>query len=347
MSPGKVARYVGLASAATGVALAGTVAGVLARRARPEYEPLLLDTPLGGIRGDSRSVATSDGLALHAEVDQPTRCSDDVTVVLVHGYALTLDSWHYQRLAASTHRVVLYDQRSHGRSDRAPARSCTIDMLGEDLGRVIDSLAPKGRLVLAGHSMGGMTILTLAEQRPDLFAERVAGVCLVSTCASGLGTLSLGLPPGLSKALSGASPTVLSALALAPRLVDRTRKAGSAYATAVVRKLGFGGPVPPEVAEFANEMLSSTPIDVIASFFPHFATYDRSDVLAAPDWPRTTVVCGEKDLVTPIELSREIATLASGSRLVEVPGAGHLVLLERPQAVSDEIERLVRLAADT
>lgn len=346
MSPG-VARYVGLAGAATGVALAGTVAGLLARKSKSDHDLLLLDTPLGGIRGDSRTVLTSDGLDLHAEVDEPPGAPDppDVTLVLVHGYALSMDSWHYQRLAVSMHRVVLYDQRSHGRSGRAPAATCTIEMLGDDLGRVIDTLAPTGRLVLAGHSMGGMTILALAKQRPELFADRVSGVCLISTCATGLGTLSLGLPLGLSRALTGASPAVLGALALAPRLVDRTRRAGASYAAVIVRRLGFGGTVSPEVVAFANEMLSSTPIDVVASFFPHFATYDRSDVLADPAWPSTTVLCGEKDLVTPIQLSRDIAELVPGSRFVEVRGAGHLVLLERPEVVSEELERLVREAS--
>ena len=46
--------------------------------------------------------------------------------------------------------------------------------------------------MLVGHSMGGMTIMALAEQRPELFAERVAGVALISTSAGEVG--GAGLP---------------------------------------------------------------------------------------------------------------------------------------------------------
>ena len=94
-----------------------------------------------------------------------------LTVVLVHGFALDRRTWHFQRpfLAALTDprvRVVLYDQRSHGRSERAPRESCTIEQLGHDLDAVIRALAPEGPLVLVGHSMGGMTIMALAELLP-------------------------------------------------------------------------------------------------------------------------------------------------------------------------------------
>ena len=94
-----------------------------------------------------------------------------LTVVLVHGFALDRRTWHFQRpfLAALTDprvRVVLYDQRSHGRSERAPRESCTIEQLGHDLDAVIRALAPEGPLVLVGHSMGGMTIMALAEHVP-------------------------------------------------------------------------------------------------------------------------------------------------------------------------------------
>ena len=60
-------------------------------------------------------------------------------------------------------------------------------MLGRDLDAVLRALAPDGPLVLVGHSMGGMTIMALAEQRPELFAERVAGVALLSTSAGEVG----------------------------------------------------------------------------------------------------------------------------------------------------------------
>src|SRR5690606_31084170 len=81
-------------------------------------------------------------------------------------------------------RLVFYDQRSHGRSSRAAPGHATIDDLATDLAAVIGTAAPTGPLVLVGHSMGGMALLALAGRDPDLFADRVHGVALLSTSAN-------------------------------------------------------------------------------------------------------------------------------------------------------------------
>ncbi len=117
-------------------------------------------------------------------------------MVLVHGFALDRRTWHFQRTALAeltdpAVRQVIYDLRSHGRSERAARESCTLDQLGQDLAAVIRALAPDGPLVLVGHSMGGMAIMALAEQDPGLFAERVAGVALVATSAGEIGSSGL------------------------------------------------------------------------------------------------------------------------------------------------------------
>jgi len=118
--------------------------------------------------------------------------------VFVHGYALNLDCWHFQRASLRVdHRLVLYDQRSHGRSGRSRAEHCTIDQLGRDLKAVIDAAAPEGPLVLVGHSMGGMTIMEFADQYPALMRDRVAAVAFVGTSSGKLGEVSFGLPDPL------------------------------------------------------------------------------------------------------------------------------------------------------
>ncbi len=100
-------------------------------------------------------------------------------MVLVHGFALDRRTWHFQRqsLAALTDPVGPAGalRPAQPRPLRArPRESCTIEQLGHDLDAVIRALAPDGPLVLVGHSMGGMTIMALAEQNPELF-ERAGG----------------------------------------------------------------------------------------------------------------------------------------------------------------------------
>ena len=51
---------------------------------------------------------------------------------------------------------------------------------------MLDAVVPDGPVVLVGHSMGGMTIVALAEQHPELFGDRIVGVALISTTAGGL-----------------------------------------------------------------------------------------------------------------------------------------------------------------
>ena len=102
-----------------------------------------------------------------------------MTVVFSHGYCLGQDSWHFQRAALrGVVRTVYWDQRSHGRvrAGRGPGATgapVTIDQLGRDLKAVLDAAAPEGPLVLVGHSMGGMTMMALADQFPELIRDRV------------------------------------------------------------------------------------------------------------------------------------------------------------------------------
>jgi pimeloyl-ACP methyl ester carboxylesterase len=128
---------------------------------------------------------TDDGVLLHSVTeghDAP------VTVVLAHGFAARLEEYEPQRRALRDRtRLVLFDQRGHGRSGWGSQRSATIDRLGRDLGCVIDELTGDRPVVLVGHSMGGMAVLALARQRADLFTKnKVVGVALLSTSAGHL-----------------------------------------------------------------------------------------------------------------------------------------------------------------
>ncbi len=103
-----------------------------------------------------------------------------MTVLLVHGWTCSTRSWHNQVealpriLGQDAVRVVTYDHRGHGRSDAAPAGSMRIEQLADDLVTVLDTVVGDGPVVYAGHSMGGMTLMALADQWPELFGTRIA-----------------------------------------------------------------------------------------------------------------------------------------------------------------------------
>lgn len=303
--------------------------------------------PLGSLRGDVHTVTTEDGVNLHVEVDEPGEDASGLTVVFVHGYALNLDCWHFQRKALrGRHRLVLYDQRSHGRSDRSPDRHSTIEQLGHDLRQVLQKVAPRGPLVLVGHSMGGMTIMALAEEAPRLFGRRVAGVALLATSAGDLGEVTLGLPGFPGRLLHRVGPSALATLARAPAVVEGGRRAGSEFAYMITRRYAFGGEVAPELADFTDDMLAATPIGVIAAFFPGFAKHNRYAALAALRRIPVLVVGATADRMVPSEHSREIANRVPSASLLELEGAGHMVMLECADEVNAALEKLVERAAE-
>lgn len=345
-----ILRRFGIASAIVGAASAALAGATFAKRyaigrirLRPDPEA---NEPFGELRGRPAPVTTSDGVTLHAEIDGPEDAP--LTVVFCHGYTLNLDSWHYQRRdLRDSYRLVLWDQRCHGRSQRSsPAENCTIDRLGDDLAEVLDALVP-GPCVLVGHSMGGMTIMALADRHPHLFRDRIRGVVLLSTSAGRLAEITLGLPAIVSKVVHKVGPATVAALGKRGALVDRGRQVGHDIGFLAVRLFGFGDSrnASPTVVDFVESMISTTPTEVIANFYPALMSHDKLNALDVLDGVPTAIIVGERDWMTPPEHSRAIAAALPGAQLIEIPGTSHLAHLERPGAVNDELRDLLKRVA--
>ena len=337
-----------LLAGAAGLAAAGMAAGVagVAQRSRViAHRGAGDETPFGSLRSAPLNVITDDGIDLHAEVDESAQpAEDELTIIFAHGYALNLDCWHFQRAGYRGQvRTVFYDQRSHGRSARSTEDHSTMEQLGLDLGRVIEQSSP-GPCVLVGHSMGGMSIISLAEQHPELFGEKVVGVALISTTAGGLDPGRI-LFPMLPLGLGGRfmAPAVRT-LYRGHKAVDLVRKWGHALADVVTEQFAFGDDVPGHYVDFVYEMLDATPFAVVADFYPAFASLDKFDHVEVLGRVPTTVICGTDDKVTGIGHSRKLHSRIPGSSLLECEGAGHMVILERHADVNAELDDLISLA---
>jgi pimeloyl-ACP methyl ester carboxylesterase len=341
-------KRAGLIGAAVGTATAISVGAVVgARRYAVGRERLKPDPNrrerFGELRGREITVVATDGVPLHVEVDGP----DDapLTVVFSHGYCLTQDSWHYQRrdLAAGDVRMVFWDQRSHGRSGRSDHAHATIDQCGEDLLAVLEATTEPGQsVVLIGHSMGGMTIMALAERHPELFGDRVVGAGFVNTSSGKLAELTLGLPEAFGKVFRAAVPGVVRGIGRRAKLVDQGRRIGADIAFVVTRRIAFADPdVSPSVVEFLEKMIGSTPTDVIAEFYPTLAAHDKLAALEVLKGLPAVVVVGDQDRLTPPAHGRAIAAALPDADLVEVSDGGHVVMLEHPAAVTDALAGLI------
>ncbi|MBB5157545.1 alpha/beta fold hydrolase [Saccharopolyspora phatthalungensis] len=285
-------------------------------------------------------MTASDGVPLHAEIVD--NVANDATVIFCHGYMLDSQSWHFQRAAlADQARLVLWDQRGHGLSGWATPSNATIDQLGQDLYAVLLATAPQGPVVLVGHSMGGMAILGLAESHPELFGDRVVGTALIATSAGGLSGITLGLPEPVARLLHQAVRTSLSLLRRQPRMVDAVRRATSRTSLRLTHRYLFAAQVLESVVESTARPIASTPISVIAEFFPELDTFDKRTALSALGKIPTLILVGERDTITPVSHSEALAREILGAEMVAIAGAAHMVILESPQGVNAQLQRLV------
>ncbi len=336
---------VGIGVLAAGAAAGSVLGAALERRMlrRPLADAADLGLGFGSVHAPPVVVAADDGVQLYAEIDEAPDASDPLTVVFCHGYALNLDCWHYQRLALRGRvRAVYWDQRGHGRSGRGEPGPVDIDRLGLDLQAVLEATVPPGQpVVLVGHSMGGMTVLALADQRPELFGGRVAGVALISTSAGRLAEVTLGVPAAAARLLHRAAPGVVSVLGRAPRLVELGRRTGNDLEFVLTRMYSFSSDVPAAVVDFVRQMNTGTPIEVVADFFPAFDDHDKESALPVLQKVETLVLVGADDLLTPAEHSRQIVQVVPGAELVVRDDCGHMVMLEYPEEVDGHLAALV------
>src|SRR5439155_25415077 len=160
------------------------------------------------------------------------------------------------------------------------------------------------------HSMGGMAIMSLAEQYPELFGDRIAGVVLISTSSGNLDEVTFGLPAVLHRVRRPLLPLVANASRLKPAVIDRARQVSSDLAWLLTRRYGFGTARPsPTLVSYVERMNSTTSVEVIAWYVKTLFAHSRGDALAALAHIPVLVIAGDKDLLTPVGHSEEIAKL--------------------------------------
>jgi pimeloyl-ACP methyl ester carboxylesterase len=345
---GRLATGLGFVASVAALAAGGVALGIeLERRivskriSRTSEENL---EEFFAVHSEGPDVITPDGVVLHTEVEEGE--ADDITLLYVHGYGLHMDCWHFQRLHFRGQlRQVFYDQRSHGRSGRSEAELCRIPQLAEDLYQVLQALVGSARVILIGHSMGGMTIMRLAQTRPDLFGTQVCGVALFCTSAGEMADHSpiKGIP---GRTFSKIAEPVMAGLNRIPELVAQGRRAGSDLGYVVTRRLAFGSDVPSSYVDFASEMLAEIPLEVVADYYPAFRELDEYPALEIVSTVPTVVVGGENDVITPIDHTARIVELLPKAEAIRVENCGHLGMIEKHEVFDGALDRLLARVRD-
>ncbi len=265
--------------------------------------------------GDDVRVTTDDGVELAVTTAGP---ADGPVVVLSHCWTGSRAIWGpvAERLVDHGHRVVLYDQRGHGESAYG-SEPPSIAMLGDDLRAVIDAVG-LDELVLAGHSMGGMSIQSYAAEHPGHFKEHVRGAVLVSTAARTIGR---------------ALPFLVIDRVLGDRYPAWARR--GVLGRSIVRG-SLGAARQRAHVELTLDGWARTSGYARAGFLVAMAGMDLTTALRDTSIPATVMV-GQRDTLTPVRLARQLASGIAACELVVLPGAGHMLPLERPDEVADAI----------
>ncbi|CAL9425034.1 Putative aminoacrylate hydrolase RutD [Nocardiopsis dassonvillei] len=275
-------------------------------------------------------VVSDDGTELHVEVRGPV---SGPTVVLSHCWATSLASWGpVVRLLDENLRVVLYDQRGHGRTPvpLTPA-GYGQDKLADDLCAVLAATVPEGgRAVVAGHSMGGMTVMAAGDR--EVFREKAAAVLLTNTGCTQLTkrATAIPLPRALGRA-AAAALTLSAPLPLGPR---------NPVTEAALKFVAMSPGADPRMVRLCARMVHACNPVARGRWGDMMNRLDLDATVRAISAP-TVVVAGAEDRMTPPWHARHVASLVRDcTEVVEVPGAGHMGPLEFPELLADRIEKL-------
>lgn len=288
-------------------------------------------------------VHTADGAELNVltyPANDPGDSSD--VVVFVHGWACNTTYWNPQvNHLLGKRTLIAYDQRGHGESRLGRARP-TPRVLAQDLEAVLAAAVPLGRrVVLVGHSLGGITIQAWADQHAGEVNERVSAVILQSTAAVDiLGRHRLFgehvpayLKPfeHLTGILFVSTPLLLPDTTAGPRITRHIAMADSARGAQVA---------------FVDQMLRAcSPLarGLLGSGMVGFDVRTGTTALTVP----TTVIVGAADRLLPPVHSREIAGLLEEvgalHRHVVLDDIGHMLSIEAAAQFNEVLDEVIGL----
>jgi len=272
-------------------------------------------------------IVASDGARLHA-----VEAGEGPTVVLIHGVTLGATIFiPVIRHLMGTMRVIAIDLRGHGTS-LVGDDGVSLERQAADLAEILEYLEVT-HAVVVGHSMGGMIAQVLMASPDEALAHRVAHLILLSTSAGPL-TIARGgrrIASGLRR--------------LAHRSLRRSVRRGhgiypSEDAATWLTRASFGRSPEPPAVELARSLTQAASPALVAKLLEPVLSFDGREALASIEVP-TTVVVGSRDLLTPPRMARLLHRGIAGSGMVTIKGAGHVVMLEAPEALCDLIEAAV------
>lgn len=237
---------------------------------------------------------------------------DAPVVVMLHGFGASLHTWEvWAQALSATHRVIRLDLPGHGLSEPDPANDYTDARSLQAVLALLDQLGV-ARASFVGHSIGGRIAWTLAAKHPER-TERLVLVAPDGFASPGFEYGKAAEVPAVLGAMRYVMPKVVLRMNLVPAYADPS------FLTDELTTRYHDLMLAPGARDAMFKRLQQT---VLTDPVPLLAT------IAAP----TLLLWGEADAMIPVANAQDYLGAVKGSRLVSLPGVGHLPQEEAAQA---------------
>ncbi|MCQ9167764.1 alpha/beta fold hydrolase [Corynebacterium amycolatum] len=289
---------------------------------------------------DKPDAVTTDIPVHWYEVEPSEPAKEPVTIVFVHGFTLAGESWYRQfnalRKSHPEARLLTMDLRGHGQTGAVPASLCTVEGAAADALAVIAERAATGKLIVVGHSLGGLIALHMVRAAEESIRRRIAGVVLISTSIDKLA--AQGVPQILASPVADAARNAIES---SPKEIRKFREAIASQMAPSLAVAVFARRTDYEIIEFHAAMINETPLETFVGYLDDLQDHDEFAAGPYLEGLPGAVLVGTKDDVTPRKQADLIMEKWPDAELVEVDGAGHMLPLEAPEAVNRAIERVL------
>lgn len=289
---------------------------------------------------DKPETVTTDIPVHWYEVEPGEPATEPVTIVFIHGFTLAGESWYRQfnalRKSHPEARLLTMDLRGHGQTGAVPASLCTVEGAAADALAVIAERAATGKLIVVGHSLGGLIALHMVRAAEESIRRRIAGVVLISTSIDKLA--AQGVPQILASPVADAARNAIES---SPKEIRKFREAIASLMAPSLAVAVFARRTDYEIIEFHAAMINETPLETFVGYLDDLQDHDEFAAGPYLEGLPGAVLVGTKDDVTPRKQADLIMEKWPDAELVEVDGAGHMLPLEAPEAVNRAIERVL------
>jgi pimeloyl-ACP methyl ester carboxylesterase len=295
--------------------------------------PAGVEAAIEQAKGTTRAVRSPTGAVLHVEeFGSPTA----PTLVFTHGWGADSREWRYASALADRFHVVAWDLAGLGASTGYPDRQWSLERMADDLHAVVTATAPD-RVILIGHSVGGMINLEYTRRHRDMLGDRVAGVVQLNTTY----TNPVRTTRNSERATRLQKPVLEPALAAAIALSPAVRAVGwlnymNGLTHLHLHRSSFAGTETRGELDFVARYGYRSSPDVIGRGALAMLHWDASTALASISVP-VLIVTAAQDRTTVPEASLVMNREIPGSRLVQVQPAAHMGPIERHEAYNASI----------